>query len=109
VSLTPRSAESADWTSGTVRCTQGTLAARSPSAFRLSGPTCQRQLIVTSNKPFRGTGEVFGDDVVAAAMIDRLVHHADVVALGARAYMGKWPRSAILASSTPSASASLAR
>ena len=23
-------------------------------------------------------GEVFGDDVVAAAMIDRLVHHAEV-------------------------------
>jgi hypothetical protein len=28
----------------------------------------------------RPLGEVFGDDVVAAAMIDRLVHHADVVA-----------------------------
>ena len=26
-------------------------------------------------------GEVFGDDVVAAAMIDRLVHHAEVIAL----------------------------
>ncbi|HEX3196642.1 MAG TPA: hypothetical protein VHR39_03710 [Propionibacteriaceae bacterium] len=25
-------------------------------------------------------GEVFGDDVVAVAMIDRLVHHADLVA-----------------------------
>jgi DNA replication protein DnaC len=37
-------------------------------------------LFVTSNKPFGRWGEVFGDDVVAAAMIDRLVHHADVVA-----------------------------
>jgi hypothetical protein len=26
-------------------------------------------------------GEVFGDDIVAAAMIDRLVHHAEVIAL----------------------------
>ena len=26
-------------------------------------------------------GEVFGDDVVAAAMIDRLVHHAEVISL----------------------------
>lgn len=26
-------------------------------------------------------GEVFGDDVVAAAMIDRLVHHAEVVSM----------------------------
>lgn len=30
-----------------------------------------------------GRGEVFGDDVVAAAMIDRLVHHAEVIALKA--------------------------
>ena len=26
-------------------------------------------------------GDVFGDDVVAAAMIDRLVHHAEVITL----------------------------
>src|SRR5712672_1626873 len=38
-------------------------------------------LIVTSNKPFGRWGEVFGDEVVAAAMIDRLVHHAEVIAL----------------------------
>jgi DNA replication protein DnaC len=31
-------------------------------------------------------GEVFGDDVVAAAMIDRLVHHAEVVALTGDSY-----------------------
>jgi IstB-like ATP binding protein len=31
-----------------------------------------------SNKPFSGWGEIFGDDVVAAAMIDRLVHHAEI-------------------------------
>jgi DNA replication protein DnaC len=37
-------------------------------------------LTVTSNKPFRRSGEVFGDDVVAAAMIDRLVHNAKVIA-----------------------------
>src|SRR5215210_5886476 len=33
-------------------------------------------LIVTSNKPFSAWGEIFGDEVVAAAMIDRLVHHS---------------------------------
>ncbi|WP_017588719.1 ATP-binding protein [Nocardiopsis ganjiahuensis] len=38
-------------------------------------------LIVTSNKPFGRWGEVFGDGTVAAAMIDRLVHHAEVIAL----------------------------
>src|SRR3954463_3045523 len=36
-------------------------------------------LIVTSNKPFSAWGEIFGDDVVAAAMIDRLVHHAEIL------------------------------
>src|SRR5918995_33471 len=38
-------------------------------------------LIVTSNKPFSAWGEIFGDDVVAAAMIDRLGHHAEILAL----------------------------
>jgi DNA replication protein DnaC len=32
-------------------------------------------MIVTSNKPFSGWGDIFGDEVTAAAMIDRLVHH----------------------------------
>jgi len=36
-------------------------------------------LIVISIKPFGR--EVFGDDVVAAAIIDRVVHHAEVVPL----------------------------
>jgi DNA replication protein DnaC len=36
-------------------------------------------LFVTSNKPFSAWGEIFGDDVVAAAMIDRLVHHAEIL------------------------------
>jgi DNA replication protein DnaC len=43
-------------------------------------------LIVTSNKPFGRWGEVLGDDVVAAAMIDRLVHHAEVVSLKGDSY-----------------------
>jgi DNA replication protein DnaC len=46
----------------------------------------QASLIVTSNKPFGRWGEVFGDDVVAAAMIDRLVHHAEVVSLKGDSY-----------------------
>jgi len=28
-----------------------------------------------------GEGEIFGDPVVAAAMIDRLVHHAEILSL----------------------------
>jgi DNA replication protein DnaC len=43
-------------------------------------------MIVTSNKPFSAWGEIFGDDVVAAAMIDRLVHHAEILNLKGDSY-----------------------
>jgi DNA replication protein DnaC len=43
-------------------------------------------MIVTSNKPFSAWGEIFGDDVVAAAMIDRLVHHAEILPLKGDSY-----------------------
>ena len=55
--------------------------------FQLVSSRYERaSLLVTSNKPFGRWGEVFGDDVVAAAMIDRLVHHAEVVALKGDSY-----------------------
>jgi DNA replication protein DnaC len=55
--------------------------------FQLVSSRYERaSVIVTSNKPFGRWGEVFGDDVVAAAMIDRLVHHADVIALKGDSY-----------------------
>jgi DNA replication protein DnaC len=55
--------------------------------FQLVSSRYERaSLIVTSNKPFGRWGEVFGDDVVAAAMIDRLVHHAEVVSLKGDSY-----------------------
>jgi DNA replication protein DnaC len=34
----------------------------------------------------RPASPIFGDDVVAAAMIDRLVHHAEIVALKGDSY-----------------------
>ena len=43
-------------------------------------------MIVTSNKPFSAWGEIFGDEVVAAAMIDRLVHHAEILSLKGDSY-----------------------
>src|SRR5215211_4394848 len=43
-------------------------------------------LIVTSNKPFSAWGEIFGDEVTAADMIDRLVHHADILSLKGDSY-----------------------
>jgi DNA replication protein DnaC len=55
--------------------------------FQLVSSRYERaSLIVTSNKVFGRWGEVFGDDIVAAAMIDRLVHHAEVIALKGDSY-----------------------
>ena len=69
--------------------------------FQLVSARYERaSLIVTSNKPFGRWGEVFGDEVVAAAMIDRLVHHAEVISLKGDSYrlkdrdLGRVPRPA---------------
>jgi DNA replication protein DnaC len=55
--------------------------------FQLVSSRYERaSVIVTSNKPFGRWAEVFGDATVAAAMIDRLVHHAEVVSLKGDSY-----------------------
>jgi DNA replication protein DnaC len=55
--------------------------------FQLISARYERSsVIVTSNKPFGRWGEVFGDATVAAAMIDRLVHHAEVLNLKGDSY-----------------------
>jgi len=41
---------------------------------------------VTSNKPFSARGQIFGDETTAVAMIDRLVHHAEVLSLKGDSY-----------------------
>jgi DNA replication protein DnaC len=46
----------------------------------------QASVMVTSNLPFGRWGETFSDDIVAAAMIDRLVHHAEVLTLTGDSY-----------------------
>lgn len=55
--------------------------------FQLISSRYERaSVIMSSNKPFSRWGEVFGDPIVAAAMIDRLVHHADVINLKGDSY-----------------------
>ena len=55
--------------------------------FQLVSSRYERaSLIITSNMPFGRWGEVFNDDVVAAAMIDRLIHHAEVISLKGDSY-----------------------
>ena len=43
-------------------------------------------IILTSNLPFARWGDVFGDHAVASAMIDRIVHHAEVITLKGNSY-----------------------
>jgi DNA replication protein DnaC len=46
----------------------------------------QGSIIVTSNRGFEAWGEILGDAMVAAALIDRLVHHAEIVTLKGKSY-----------------------
>src|SRR6202049_5306326 len=43
-------------------------------------------MIVTSNKPFSAWGDIFGDDMAATAMIDRLIHHSEILSLKGDSY-----------------------
>jgi hypothetical protein len=49
-------------------------------------------VMVTSNLPFDRCGKTFSDDVVAAAMIDRLVYHAEVLTLTGDSYRSRQRR-----------------
>ena len=42
--------------------------------------------VLTSNKSFEEWGDVFGDEVMAAALIDRVVHHCHIVNIRGNSY-----------------------
>lgn len=42
--------------------------------------------VLTSNKGFEEWGDIFGDDIMAAALIDRLVHHCHIVTIRGNSY-----------------------
>lgn len=46
----------------------------------------KRSTILTTNQPFSKWGEVFGDTVIANAIIDRLVHHCEVIKINGMSY-----------------------
>jgi DNA replication protein DnaC len=46
----------------------------------------RRSTIFTSNLTFSEWGGLLGDDVLATAMLDRLLHHAEIVAINGRSY-----------------------
>ncbi len=44
-------------------------------------------IILTSNTNFAGWGNLLGDDeILATALLDRLLHHAEVISINGRSY-----------------------
>ena len=43
-------------------------------------------IIITTNRNFEDWGKVFGDQVIASAIIDRLVHHAYIIKIKGESY-----------------------
>ncbi len=43
-------------------------------------------IVITSNKAFSEWGQVFNDDVLATAILDRLLHHCDVISITGPSY-----------------------
>ena len=56
----------------------------------------RRSLIVSSNKTFGAWADIFGDPVAVAAMVDRLVHHAEVIVLKGDSYRLRGKREEVL-------------
>jgi len=46
----------------------------------------KNSVIVTTNRPFEEWGNIFGDVVLASAIIDRLIHHAHIFKITGKSY-----------------------
>ena len=46
-------------------------------------------IIITTNQPFKQWGEVFQDEVIATAILDRLLHHAVIFKIQGKSYRMK--------------------
>ena len=54
-------------------------------------------ILLTSNTSFSEWGNLLGDDVLATALLDRLLHHAEVIAINGSSYRMKDRREALQA------------
>lgn len=55
--------------------------------FQLVNSRYERNsMVLTSNKSFKEWGDIFGDSVVAAALLDRLLHHCHIVNIQGNSY-----------------------
>jgi len=46
-------------------------------------------LIITTNKTFEQWSEIFSDNILSSAILDRIVHHSDVVKINGQSYRAK--------------------
>jgi len=46
-------------------------------------------ILLTSNTSFAGWGALLGDEILATALLDRLLHHAEVIAINGRSFRMK--------------------
>jgi DNA replication protein DnaC len=46
-------------------------------------------ILLTSNTSFSAWGELLGDEILATALLDRLLHHAEVISINGRSYRMK--------------------
>jgi DNA replication protein DnaC len=58
-------------------------------------------IVLTSNKGFAEWGEVLGDSVIAAAILDRLLHHSHVVNIRGESYRLREKKRAGLVGAAP--------
>jgi DNA replication protein DnaC len=70
--------------------------------FRLVARRYEKaSMILTSNKSFVDWGEIFGDPVLATAILDRLLHHATTINIKGESYRLKEKRKAGLLNQAP--------
>ena len=51
-------------------------------------------ILITSNQSLAGWGQVFGDQVIATAILDRLLHHSTIINIKGESYRLKEKRKA---------------
>jgi DNA replication protein DnaC len=52
-------------------------------------------LIITTNKPLEQWGEIFADNILTGAILDRIVHHSEVFKINGPSYRAKSIKSAL--------------
>lgn len=49
----------------------------------------QGSVVLTTNRPFKEWGQIFNDNIVASAILDRLIHHCQLAKIGGKSYRVK--------------------